>query len=160
MGAVKSTEPVSSIHDNYHHTTFLLVVQNSDVNGNKQLSRVYVLPLCYVREVSCLAVQAPKGCSCHLSKVNIHHSKEGYSRMQKNLVKYGDPLFPPDLHCFHSMSCDISVQRTKGRLRKKPKYKQNCSSERCPSTLFSSATMPGLYKPILSSNIYLFHNMH
>lgn len=119
MGAVKSKEPVSSIHDNYHHTTFLLVVQNKDVNGNKQLSRVYVLPLCYVREVSCLAVQAPKGCSCQLSKVNIHHSKEGYSRMKKNLVKYGDPLFPPDLHCFHSMSCDISVQRTKGRLRKK-----------------------------------------
>ena len=77
MRPVKSKEPLSSIHENYHCTTFLLVVQNKCVNGNKQLPRVYVLLLYYVREVSCIAEQAPKGCSCQLSKVNIHHSNEG-----------------------------------------------------------------------------------
>lgn len=154
MRPVKGKEAVSSIHENYHCTTFLLVVQNKDVNGKKQLSSVYVLPLYYIGEVSCVAEQAPKGCSCQLSKVNIHHNNEGWSRMQRNSVEYGDPLFPPDSHCFHSMSCNISVQRTKGRLRKKKKQtERELLQESCPSTLFSSATMPGLYKPILSSNI-------
>lgn len=142
MRPVKSKEPASSVHEHHLCTTFLLVIKNKDVNGNKWLSRVFVLPLYYVRVMSCVAEQPPKGSSRQLSEVNIHQSKEGYSRMQ-NSVKYGGPLFSPDLHCFHSMGCSISVQRTKGRLRKKPKHKhkQNCSRERCPSTLFSSATM-------------------
>lgn len=95
MRSMKSKEGVSSIHENYHCTTFLLLVQNMDVSGNKQLSRVYVLPLYYVGEASCVAEPALKGNSCQLSKVNIHHSNEGQSRMRKNSVKYGDFLFLP-----------------------------------------------------------------
>lgn len=38
-------------------------LQNKDVNENKQLPRVHVLLLYYVREALCIAGQAPKGCS-------------------------------------------------------------------------------------------------
>lgn len=43
-------------------------LQNKDANGNKQLPKVYVLPLYYVREASCIAEQVPKRCSWQLRK--------------------------------------------------------------------------------------------
>lgn len=58
MRPVESKEPFSSTQENYHSTTFLLVIQNKDVNGNRQLSREHALPFT-VSEVPHVAEQAP-----------------------------------------------------------------------------------------------------
>lgn len=118
-------------------------LKNKDVNGNKQLPRVYVLPLHCVREASCIAGQAPKRSSWQIRKRTFITAME--TRAECTRIQWHAGTLLP-LHELH-----VNVQKTKGRLKKYPQnpHKQNCSRERCPSTLFPSATMPGFYKPVL-----------
>lgn len=79
MGAVQRTSQFNA-WDLPLYSIFASL-QNKDVNGNKQLPRVYVLPLYYVRGASGVAGRAPKA-HAHAQKLmttqeeNAHHSNE------------------------------------------------------------------------------------
>lgn len=77
-------------------------LKNKDVNGNKQLPRVYVLPLHCVREASCIAGQAPKRSSWQIRKRTFITAKE--TRAECTRIQWHAGTLLP----LHELQCQCS----------------------------------------------------
>lgn len=116
MGAVQRTSQFSA-WDLPLYSIFASL-QNKDVNGNKQLPRVYVLPLYYVRGASGVAGRAPKGCSRQLRKRMLTTAMKTRTECRRIQWHTGTPL------PLHELQYECSENQ--GQAEKKP---QNIQAE-------------------------------